>query len=360
MEVRKPKGGSSKAEAASSSKRRRKPKPTGPPPRLAWGAVGVSGHCRSSTTTRTGSASAGAGGCAGGLGGIGSAAFRSSIGSGSEGSADRKSNVDSDDDGLWADDDDNDDVPYTPSTVGLPPRASRRKTKKAKKSGSKPSHQRASLSPTGESAASMMWVDKYAPTNAADLCVAPKKVKEIREWMLQTASPQSLSNDVDGGYDQRQQQTAPPRLLVLVGSPGVGKSSTIHVLASELGWTVHQWNDALQNTAAGGGLRRDEVLSVRWLSQISSFEEFLASAGLGFSPLELDGGGLSLTVPVTSGRKRKSCSSSPQLSVSRSNKGSIILIEDVSAGMYNDFCAPSCCLPISQYLLSHLTFSRAY
>jgi len=361
---RKPKGGGNKA----ASKRRRKPKPTGPPPRLAWGAAGVSGGVGGGTGVSATTTSSS------GLGGIGSETVRSSIGSAgsgvsgaSAGTGRRKGIADSeDDDGLWADDDDDDDVVVPPASssraaggAAAAAAGSNRKTKKGKKlAGVKSSTSRQSLSSSPESSyGSLMWVDKYAPTNAADLCVAPKKVKEIREWMVQTHSPPqsdqswSRSAAMDGGYQQQQQQQQQrepivPRLLVLVGSPGVGKSSTVHVLASELGWTVHQWNDAQQDTAAGGGYSHDAALSVRWQSQLSSFGEFLGSAGSGFSPLALDGGGSAaaaagggggggLSSTVSSGRKRKS-SASVALSTSTSDrsKGSIILIEDIP-NLYN-------------------------
>ena len=113
---------------------------------------------------------------------------------------------------------------------------------------------------------SSMWVDKYAPTTSAQLCVAPKKVKEVRQWMTDPESP---------------------RLLVFVGSPGIGKSTTIRVLASELGWTVHEWSDSSTSqhyySGAGGGL----LSSVDRSNAMESFQDFLDRTGAGFSPLLL-------------------------------------------------------------------------
>lgn len=110
-----------------------------------------------------------------------------------------------------------------------------------------------------------MWVDKYAPTTAAQLCVAPKKVKEVRQWLQ---DPESS------------------RLLVFVGSPGVGKSTAIKVLASELGWTVHEWSDSCssQHYTGGGGI----LTSVDRSNSLESFQDFLDRAGAGFSPLQLN------------------------------------------------------------------------
>jgi len=135
-----------------------------------------------------------------------------------------------------------------------------------------------------------MWVEKYAPSTAAQLCVAPKKVKEVRAWM---EDPEST------------------RLLIFVGSPGVGKSTAIQVLASELGLTVHEWNDSSSSqhyTGGGGGV----LASVDRSNSLESFQDFLDRAGAGFAPLHL-----SLGVEETS-------------TTSDGNGKSIILIDDVS------------------------------
>lgn len=108
-----------------------------------------------------------------------------------------------------------------------------------------------------------LWVDKYAPTNSAQLCVAPKKIKEIRTWLTEQSS----------------------RLLVFVGGPGIGKSTAIKVLASELGWTVHEWSDSCTSqhyTGGGGG-----GMSVDRSNAIESFQDFLDRSGAGFLPLQL-------------------------------------------------------------------------
>mmetsp|Transcript_59846 Transcript_59846/g.177360 ORF Transcript_59846/g.177360 Transcript_59846/m.177360 type:complete len:788 (-) Transcript_59846:40-2403(-) len=135
------------------------------------------------------------------------------------------------------------------------------------------------------SSSKMMWVDKYAPLDdTSALCVAPKKVKEVREWLCRSwdswsgGGAEDISNDAG-------------KLLILVGSPGVGKSATARILAAEMGWHVREWNDSHMNANAGGafgGLRGggyDSALSLPYQSQISSFGDFLQSAGSGFESL---------------------------------------------------------------------------
>jgi len=340
------------------SKRRRKP--AGPPPRLAWGA---------------GSAIGGVGGSSGGT-------FSRRSSADSHGSAGdvvtttKKKKaappLDDDDDGLWDDDDDDLAIPtrdaFMTSTSASSSSTSKSRakaksskgggtTKKKAKKGSdtSASASASALSPTD--AASMMWVDKYAPQTSADLCVAPKKVKEIREWMVQASTSGGVNSDpfsIGGGGDGMsglgmQLPGEPvPQIFILVGSPGVGKSTTVRVLASELGWAVHQWNDAQQDTpsgarSGGNGYGRssfDSAMSVRYQSQMKSFEEFLAAAGTGYTALDFgcgasgsSGGGMSKPLPVSKAGKKRKASSKATIDNDRAapsnGGGAIILIEDI-------------------------------
>lgn len=63
-----------------------------------------------------------------------------------------------------------------------------------------------------------MWTDQYAPAEVADLCVAPKKVKQVQEW---------LDDYTTAG------------MMILVGSPGIGKSTMVKLLCGK----VHEWTE---------------------------------------------------------------------------------------------------------------------
>jgi len=101
----------------------------------------------------------------------------------------------------------------------------------------------------------LLWVDKYQPTSIKELCIAPKKVKEVQSWILQ--------------YPQVS------KLMVLVGSPGTGKSTLIQVLCEyELHYNILQWSDSYRQ----GGQ-----------SPLTSFEDFLSQAGVfGGTPLSFE------------------------------------------------------------------------
>lgn len=61
------------------------------------------------------------------------------------------------------------------------------------------------------------WVDKYAPTKSKDVCINPRKLKEVRE---------ALESMVSG--------TLSSRLLILSGPSGSSKSTLVKCLAQEI------------------------------------------------------------------------------------------------------------------------------
>ncbi|KAF5738112.1 putative Radiation sensitive 17 [Tripterygium wilfordii] len=73
-----------------------------------------------------------------------------------------------------------------------------------------------------------LWIDKYQPRSLEELAVHKKKIEEVKVWFegRLTPSKDELSNHV----------------LLISGQAGVGKSATIHVIASHLGARVCEWN----------------------------------------------------------------------------------------------------------------------
>jgi cell cycle checkpoint protein len=147
-----------------------------------------------------------------------------------------------------------------PSRVSLSQGKSSRKRKRSTSSAKKPK----------KDESNSMWVDKYAPTNSADLCVAPKKVKEVKQWIEAAANASTSSNVA--------------RMLIWVGSPGVGKSTSIRILAKELGCTLHEWSDTYSTQYFENSSYY--LQSVDQTNALGSFEEFLQRAGAGYTPLD--------------------------------------------------------------------------
>ena len=74
------------------------------------------------------------------------------------------------------------------------------------------------------------WTEKYRPDTLADVRGNNKSVDELREW----------AEDWESGERE-------PALVH--GAPGVGKTSAVHALANDMGWTVVEMNASDARTA---------------------------------------------------------------------------------------------------------------
>lgn len=66
------------------------------------------------------------------------------------------------------------------------------------------------------------WISAFEPKGAADLAVHVQKVDSVRNW-LKFCRPNKSS------------------CLLLTGPPGCGKTACVRVLATELGYELHEW-----------------------------------------------------------------------------------------------------------------------
>ncbi|KAL5557525.1 hypothetical protein UlMin_039761 [Ulmus minor] len=112
---------------------------------------------------------------------------------------------------------------------------------------------------SGGSIKKELWVEKYKPCSLEELAVHKKKVEDVKVWFeerLRTTKVE-FSNHV----------------LVITGQAGVGKSATVHVIASHLGARLCEWNtptpiiwqEHLYNSNAG----------MHYSSKLDEFENFV-------------------------------------------------------------------------------------
>ena len=124
----------------------------------------------------------------------------------------------------------------------------------------------------------VIWVEKFAPKTTSELCVAPKKLKEIKSWVQNSVSSIATS--------QQQQQQQQQKLLILVGSPGIGKSTTVQIIARELNISILSWNESFHQRTSTDMHSRG-LFSVEQTSALNSFNEFLQQSGSGIASLQV-------------------------------------------------------------------------
>jgi replication factor C large subunit len=100
------------------------------------------------------------------------------------------------------------------------------------------------------------WTELYRPKTLDGVVGNPSAVKNLRQWAL-------------AWKEGRPQE----RAAVLMGPPGVGKTTAAHALANEMGWTVVEMNasdqrnaEAIRNVALRGALSNSFSLDGDYLS----------------------------------------------------------------------------------------------
>ncbi|EHK49937.1 uncharacterized protein TrAtP1_007800 [Trichoderma atroviride] len=102
------------------------------------------------------------------------------------------------------------------------------------------------------------WSERFGPRNLDELAVHKKKVADVRRWL----------EDVMGA---RMRQ----RVLILKGAAGTGKTTTVRLLAGDMGSEILEWKNPGGNAVTG------------YVSSSAQFEDFLGRGGK-FGALELE------------------------------------------------------------------------
>lgn len=71
----------------------------------------------------------------------------------------------------------------------------------------------------------MVWVEKYRPQKISDLILSDGILNQISKWI-----------------DLWKEGTPVKKAMIFYGPPGAGKTTTVHVIAKELGWPVVEMN----------------------------------------------------------------------------------------------------------------------
>ena len=96
------------------------------------------------------------------------------------------------------------------------------------------------------------WAERFSPANLDELAVHKKKVADVRAW---------LDEVMNGRMRQR--------LLILKGSAGTGKTTTVQLLSRAMECELLEWRNPIGSVAGSDGS----------LSMAAQFEEFMGRGG---------------------------------------------------------------------------------
>ncbi|KAI8597135.1 Rad17 cell cycle checkpoint protein-domain-containing protein [Dissophora ornata] len=163
------------------------------------------------------------------------------------------------------------------------------------------------------------WAEKYAPTDISEVAVHAGKISSVREWLQTYTDPRNRQQDISGGA-----------ILVLSGPAGSGKTTVLKMLAQEMGLTVVEWinsvneNNIIHRPVMPGEDRwRSTSIDEEYIPVMNAFQEFFSRAQR-FNPLLT-----SRDVSLQSRSNITGLSGGPPLSISGTGKKNIILIEDL-------------------------------
>ena len=111
-----------------------------------------------------------------------------------------------------------------------------------------------------------MWVDKHAPRTSAELAVHKKKVEEVRAWLQRADASLQLG------------LPPTPRMLVLSGPPGSGKSTMLRVIAEELHYELCEWIEPRTDAFVAAADRPFDPDRAPYESRMTQFGTFLRSS----------------------------------------------------------------------------------
>ncbi|KAJ1304987.1 hypothetical protein OPQ81_000030 [Rhizoctonia solani] len=133
-----------------------------------------------------------------------------------------------------------------------------------------------------------LWVDLHAPETQETLAVHPRKVEDVRRWLVEALT---------GGPTGKLRRYR--RILVLTGPSGCGKTATLKVLAKELEAEIVEWYASSDDFSASGDYDYEPATT--------KLASFLERAGV-YGSLSLNAISNSVSAPTSNGDEKQPAS----------------------------------------------------
>lgn len=114
-----------------------------------------------------------------------------------------------------------------------------------------------------------LWVDKYRPLSSDDLVANNKAIRDLKQWLTEWKGKFLRS----GGHsmklkDRKEMDYA---AVLVVGPPGIGKTTSAHVICRECGFEPHEMNASDVRNKAGVQTIAETVMLANTMSKYLSF-----------------------------------------------------------------------------------------
>ena len=108
---------------------------------------------------------------------------------------------------------------------------------------------------------SSLWVDKYRPINVNDIIGNSNEIMLIRKWL--------------NVFKTNQPYKGFKNCILISGPPGIGKTSTVHILLKEQGYDIIEFNASELRTSKIISDKLETILSGKSIQMIFNKDTFI-------------------------------------------------------------------------------------
>ncbi|KAJ9123972.1 hypothetical protein QFC22_000763 [Naganishia vaughanmartiniae] len=108
-----------------------------------------------------------------------------------------------------------------------------------------------------------MWSKSYAPTSVTELATSKNRINSVQVWLEEAlfGRPRAVDSDIPFSEQARDRIRKYRRILILSGPAGVGKTTTLRLVAAELGAEVVEWEEGVEEWSMSGQIERESLNS---------------------------------------------------------------------------------------------------
>lgn len=121
-----------------------------------------------------------------------------------------------------------------------------------------------------KSTSAMLWVDKYRPSSQSDLIANNKAIRDLSNW-LGNWKRKFLFGD-GHTWKVRERSDSDYAAALLVGPPGIGKTSAAYIVCRDAGFEPHEFNASDVRNKGGVQMLGETVMVANTLSKYLSIQ----------------------------------------------------------------------------------------